>query len=337
MEYRILGTTGLKVSALCLGTMTFGREVSEADSHAMLDYFVQQEGNFIDTADVYTQGVSEEIIGRWLQGKRRSNYVIATKVRYATGSGANDAGLTRKHIVDGLAASLRRLHTDYIDLYQVHAWDPLTPLEETLGTLNDLVHQGVVRYLGASNFRAWQLGKALSISHQHGWVTFSTLQPQYNLLCRAPEYELFPLALHEGLGIIPWSPLRGGWLSGKFHRGMGQPPAHTRVETAERQGRGESWSRYNTDHTWTVIDALDAVAQETGKSAAQVAINWVRSHPMITAPILGARTLAQLQDNLEASGWQLSADQVAILNKASDVPVSYPYDAAAEQLQQSDR
>lgn len=337
MEYRLLGKTGLKVSALCLGAMTFGREAPESDSHAMLDYFAAHGGNFIDTADVYSHGVSEEIIGRWLAGKRRSDYVIATKVRFAMGDGPNDSGLTRQHIMDGVHASLRRLHTDYLDLYQVHAWDPLTPLEETLDTLNDLVRQGLVRYLGASNFRGWQLALALGISRQHGWAEFVALQPQYNLLCRAPEYELLPFAAHEHLAVIPWSPLRGGWLSGKFHRGMSAPPAHTRIETAEQQGWGESWRRYNTEQTWAVIDALEEVAQETGKTSAQVALNWVGSHPAVTAPILGTRTLVQLQNNMGAVGWRLAPEHRARLDAASATPVSYPYDEAAEQQQRSGR
>lgn len=337
MEYRLLGKTGLKVSALCLGAMTFGREAEETDSHAMLNYFAEHGGNFIDTADVYTHGVSEEIIGRWLSTKRRSDYVIATKVRFAMGDGVNDVGLTRKHILDGVHASLRRLHTDYLDLYQVHAWDPLTPLEETLGTLNDLVHQGLVRYLGASNFRGWQLAQALSVSRRHGWAEFTALQPQYNLLCRAPEYELLPLAAYEQLGVIAWSPLRGGWLSGKFQRGMTAPLAHTRIEKAEKEGWGESWTRYNSEHTWGLIDVLKEIASETGKTPAQVALNWTGSHPAITAPILGTRTLGQLQDNMGAVGWRLTPEHKARLDAASATPVSYPYDEASEQQQWSGR
>ncbi len=337
MQYRLLGKTGLKVSDLCLGAMTFGRETSEKDSFAILDRFVEAGGTFLDTADVYSRGISEEIVGRWLKTKNRDDFVIATKVRFAMGDGQNDVGLSRKHIMAGIEASLKRLGTDYIDLYQVHAWDPLTPLEETLSTLHALVERGLVRYLGASNFRAWQLQKALYTSKKNGWETFSCLQPQYNLLCRATEYELLPLCQEEGLGVIPWSPLRGGWLSGKFQRGMQQAPENTRVAEAEKHGWGESWSRYDNDYTWGVLDALYAVAREAEKTPAQTAINWLLQRQAVTAPIIGARSLAQLEDNLGASGWALSAQQMARLDGASRLPVTYPYDDAAEQQQRSGR
>jgi aryl-alcohol dehydrogenase-like predicted oxidoreductase len=337
MQYRLMGKTGLKVSDLCLGTMTLGRETNEADSFRILDAFVEAGGNFIDTADVYSRGGSEALVGRWLKTKNRDDYVIATKVRFAMGDAQNDVGLSRKHILAGVEASLKRLGTDYIDLYQVHAWDPLTPLEETLSTLNDLVHRGLVRYIGASNFRAWQLQKAIQLSRQHGWEAFSCLQPQYNLLCRATEYELLPLCDYEGLGVIPWSPLRGGWLSGKFQRGMSTPPADSRVYQAEQHGWGESWSNYNNEYTWGVLDALFEVAKEAEKTPAQVAINWLLQQQAVTAPIIGARTMEQLNNNLGASGWSLSAEQLARLESASRLPVTYPYDVAAEQQQQSGR
>ncbi len=337
MEYRLLGKTGLKVSDLCLGAMTFGRETSESDSFAILDRFVESGGNFIDTADVYSGGMSEQIVGRWIQQKNRDDYVIATKVRFAMGPGQNDVGLSRKHIIAGVESSLKRLGTDYIDLYQVHAWDNLTPIEETLGTLNDLVRRGLVRYIGASNFRAWQLQKAIYTSRANGWESFSCLQPQYNLLCRATEYELLPLCAQEGLGVIPWSPLRGGWLSGKFHRGMENPPADTRIAAAEAHGWGESWSNYNNDYTWTVIDALFEVAKEAGKTPAQTAINWLLQRQAVTAPIIGARTIEQLDNNLGASGWALTPKQIERLDKASRLPVTYPYDDAAESQQRAGR
>lgn len=332
-----MGKTGLLVSELCLGAMTFGRETSKEDSFRILDRFTEAGGNFIDTADVYSQGVSEEIVGEWLRTKNRHDFVIATKVRFSMGPGPNDVGLSRKHIMAAVEASLRRLGTDYIDLYQVHAWDPLTPLEETLSTLNDLVRRGMVRYLGVSNFRAWQLQKALDISRQMGWERFTCLQPQYNLLCRATEYELLPLCEQEGLGVIPWSPLRGGWLSGKYRRGMTAPPENTRVHAAEVHGWGESWSNYNNEYTWGVLDALYEVAREVGRTPAQVAINWLFSRPVVTAPILGVRTLQHLEDNLGAIGWRLTEDQVRKLDAASALPVSYPYDDAAERQQRAGR
>ncbi len=337
MQYRLLGKTGLKVSELCLGAMTFGRETSEENSFTILDRFVEAGGNFIDTADVYSTGKSEEIVGHWLNGKNRDDYVIATKVRFPMGPGQNDVGLSRKHIMAGIEASLRRLGTDYIDLYQVHAWDPLTPLEETLSTLNDLVKRGLVRYIGASNFRAWQLQKAIYTSRNNGWEAFSCLQPQYNLLCRATEYELLPLCETEGLGVIPWSPLRGGWLSGKFKRGMNQAPEDTRIATAEKEGWGEAWSNYNNDYTWGVLDALYQVAEEAGKTPAQTAINWLLQRQAVTAPIVGARTLSQLENNLGATGWSLTSKQVSYLDQVSRLPVSYPYDQTSEEQQRNGR
>ncbi|UUZ95558.1 aldo/keto reductase [Paenibacillus sp. P25] len=337
MNYKHLGNTGVRVSELCLGAMTFGRETGEQDSRMIMDRFVEAGGNFIDTADVYTGGASEEIVGRWLKGKNRDDLVIATKVRFAMGSGPNDVGLSRKHILAGVEASLRRLGTDYIDLFQVHAWDPKTPLEETLGTLNELVRRGWVRYLGASNFRGWRLQKAIDLSRQRGWEPFVCLQPQYNLLCRATEYEVIPVCLNEGLGVIPWSPLRGGWLSGKFYRGMAQPPEDSRVASAEAKGWSESWTNYNNEHTWNVVDVLLAVAEEAGKTPAQTAINWSLQRPGVTSPIIGVRTPEQLAANLGAAGWSLTEEQVERLNAASLMPVSYPYDLRAEQQRRAGR
>ena len=327
MEFRYLGKTGLKVSQLCLGAMTFGRETSEDESCRMLDRFVEAGGNFIDTADVYAQGRSEEIIGGWLKGKRRDSLVIATKVRFPKGEGPNDVGLSRKHILSGVEASLRRLDTDYIDLYQVHRWDPGTPLEETLSTLDTLVRSGKVRYVGASNFLGWQLQKAIDLSHRMGWEPFICLQPLYNLLDRVAEWELLSVCRNEGVGVIPWSPLRGGWLSGKYRRGMEGPPPGSRVEDATRYGWSETWDRYNNERTWTMIDALLAVAEAVGKTPAQTALNWVMHRPGITAPIVGARTLQHLEDNLGAAGWKLSDEHLAKLTAAGDIQGPYPYDA----------
>jgi aryl-alcohol dehydrogenase-like predicted oxidoreductase len=326
MDYRFLGKTGLKVSELCLGAMTFGRESSEEGSRQILDRFVAAGGNFVDTADVYSLGASEEILGRWLAGKKRDDLVIASKVRFPMGSGPNDVGLSRKHIMAGVENSLRRLRTDYIDLYQVHCWDAITPLEETLSTLHTLVESGKVRYLGASNYSGWQLQKAIDISRRMGWEPFTCLQPQYNLLCRGIEWEVAPVCLGEGVGIIAWSPLRGGWLSGRFRRGMTAPPPDTRVAEAEEKGWSESWSAYNNERTWHVLDVLFAVSDETGKAPAQVAINWLLRRPGVTAPIIGARNLAQLEANLGASGWSLAPEHVERLDTASDPGLPYPYD-----------
>ena len=325
VNYRFLGKTGLKVSELCMGAMTFGRETSEEISHQMLDRFIEAGGNFIDTADVYSRGVSEEIIGRWLKDKRRDDFIIATKVRFPMGEGPNDVGLSRKHILSAVEASLRRLGTDYIDLYQVHAWDRGTPLEETLNTLDGLVGSGKVRYIGASNYSGWQVQKAIDISQQMGWEPFACLQALYNLLDRSTEWELLPICQNEGLGVICWSPLRGGWLSGKYRRGMTEPPEGTRVKTAGERGWSEAWSIYNNEHTWSVLDALFAVAEEADKTPAQVALNWLLQRPGVTAPIIGARTMEQLEDNLGAVGWSLSDEKMAQLSQASEVPMPYPY------------
>lgn len=330
MQYRLLGTTGIKVSELCLGAMTFGRETTEKDSFAILDAFATAGGNFIDTADVYSRGISEEILGRWLVHQRREDFVIATKVRYPMGEGPNETGLSRKHIMDGIAGSLRRLQTDHVDLYQIHGWDPLTSITEVLRTLNDLVRRGLVRHTGASNVKGWQLQQALEISRARDWEAFVCLQPQYNLLCRATEWELLDVCRREQVGVIPWSPLRGGWLSGKFRRGMTAPPQDSRIAVAEKHGWGERWSNYDTEHTWHVLDVLHAVAGECGRSPAQVAINWLLRKDAVTAPIIGARTLDQLNANLGAAGWELTAEQMRQLDEASSTPVSYPYDGDAE-------
>jgi aryl-alcohol dehydrogenase-like predicted oxidoreductase len=332
MKYRYLGRTGLQASELCLGAMTFGREneATEAESRQMLDRFLAASGNFLDTANVYSRGVSEEIVGRWLKNQNRDDLIVATKVRFPMGERPNEAGLSRKHILASVEASLRRLQTDYIDLYQVHCWDPKTPLEETISTLNQLVQRGVVRYLGISNFTGWQLQRAVDLTRERGWEPFVSLQPQYNLLCRTTEWELIPISLNEGLGVIPWSPLRGGWLSGKFHRGMSAPPPGSRIEVAEQKGWSERWSAYNNEYTWRVLDALHAVSKQAGKTPAQVAINWLLRKPGVTAPIIGARNLAQLEGNLGSTGWELSPEQVKALDDASEYPLVYPYDFIAK-------
>lgn len=333
MEYRFLGKTGLKVSELCLGAMTFGWTTSEEDSRQIMDRFVEAGGNFIDTADVYSGGVSEEIVGRWLKDKPRDQFVVATKVRFQMGESPNAVGVSRKHIMAAVEASLRRLGTDYLDLYQVHAWDPITPLEETLSTLDTLVKQGKVRYLGASNFKGWQLQKAIELSRQRSWEPFVCLQPLYNLLDRGVELELVDVCQNEGLGVIPWSPLRGGWLSGKYQRGMTAPPAGTRVEIAENRGWGETFTDYNTEHTWHLLDTLYTVTKEVEKTPAQVALRWLLQRPGVTAPIIAARVMAHLEDNLGASGWALTETQMVSLTTASDKPLPYPYDLLPIQSQ----
>jgi len=263
--------------------------------------------------------------------------VLATKARSRMGERPNDEGASRYHIQNAVEASLRRLNTTYIDLYQVHMWDPGTPLEETLDTLNQLVNSGKVRYLGASNYAGYQLQKAIDISRHQGWEPFSCLQPLYNLLDRSFEWELSPVCEVEGVGVIPWSPLRGGWLSGKYHRGMSAPLPDTRIEQAAKQGWSESWNVYANERTWQVVDTLLAIAAEMHKTPAQIALNWLLQKPAVTAPILGARTLAHLEDNLGATGWSLTIEQVARLDQASMLPLPYPYESLAQQRAQRGR
>jgi aryl-alcohol dehydrogenase-like predicted oxidoreductase len=321
VELRLLGRTGVKVSELCLGTMTFGREADQRSSRTMLDRFLDAGGNFVDTADVYADGQSEQILGKAL-GSRRDDVVLATKVRFATGPGPNDIGLSRAHIRQGIEASLRRLGTDWIDLYQVHCWDAVTPLEETVATLNDLVHEGKVRYVGASNYAAWQLMKALGIAALHGWEPFVSLQPEYSLITRDIERELLPLCRSEGLAVLPWSPLAGGVLTGKYRKGEDFPEGTRGGDT----DAPITFTYRLHDRAWQIVDAVCKAADELGKSPAQVALNWVLYGEGVTAPIIGARTVEQLEDNLAAAGWRLEPDQWKALSWASAFPRGYPYD-----------
>lgn len=325
MQYRFLGRSGIKVSELCLGAMTFGRETDKADSIRIMNDFGAAGGNFIDTADIYSRGGSEDIVGDWLATQPRDQWVIATKVRFDMSDAPNDVGLSRSHILRGVENSLRRLKTDYIDVYQAHCWDARTPLEETLSTFDQLVKAGKVRYIGVSNFKAYQLQKAVDLSRAKNWEVFTSLQPLYNLLDRSIEWELVDVCRNEGLGIIPWSPLRGGWLTGKYHRGMENPPEDTRLHAASRGGWSERWSAYANERTWQVLDALLAVAAEVSKTPAQVALNWLKDRPAVTAPIIGTRTHDQLMDNLGAVGWSLSAEQRQRLDDVSALEGPYPY------------
>ena len=332
MNYRFMGKTGLKVSEICLGCQTFGWSADEPASHALADHFVEQGGNFLDTSNIYNEGRSEIILGSWLKNRSdRYQLVVASKVFFPVGKGPNDTGLTRKHILEQVDTSLRRLHTDYLDLYQMHCWDASTPLEETLRTLDDVVRAGKVRYLGASNYTAGQLTRAIMLSEMHGWARFDCLQPEYSLLVRSTEWELLPLCRAEGIGVIPWSPLSGGWLTGKYRRGQPAPPD-------SRVGRADRWDdlpeQRETEQTWQILDALAEVSQECGKSISQIALNWLLQQPGVTAPIIGARTLAQLQDNLGSMDWSLSAEQMAKINTASDIPLPSPYNFIARYTRQ---
>jgi aryl-alcohol dehydrogenase-like predicted oxidoreductase len=326
MEYRILGRTGTLVSTLCLGTMTFGAETDADGAYAQLDRFVERGGNFIDTADVYSRGASEQIIGDWLRDRpgMRDQVVIATKGRFPMGDGPNDAGLSRVHLTRALDGSLRRLGADHVDLYQAHAWDPLTPIEETLRFYDDAVRAGKIRYAGVSNFTGWQLQKAALLTQYLRLAPIVTLQPQYNLLARDIEWELIPVCQNEGIGVLPWSPLAGGWLTGKYR--PDEPPVGA-TRLGENPQRGvEAYDRRNTERTWRVLDALRAVARERDASLVVAALAWLVDRPAVSSVILGARTLDQLESNLAAAEVHLSPEETRRLDEASAPLVSdYPY------------
>jgi aryl-alcohol dehydrogenase-like predicted oxidoreductase len=322
MEYRYFGNTGLKVSKIALGTQTFGWGADEKTAFALADLYVENGGNFFDTANIYNDGVSETMLGAWLKARgMRRNRIIASKVFFPTGEGPNDAGLSRKHILQSIEESLSRLNTDYIDLYQMHCWDSSTPLEETLSTLNDLVRMGKVRYLGASNYSPSQLEKALMTAKLHGWDTFVSLQAEYSLIVRSTEWELLPLCVEEGIGFLAWSPLAGGWLTGKYRRGQAHP--------RDSRGRGDRWDdlpeQRESDLTWRVVDTLVSIGKERGVSPSQVALNWLLQKKGVTAPIVGARTVDQLRQNIGCTLWSLSAEEKKRLDSASEIPLPYPY------------
>jgi len=333
MQYRTLGNSGAVVSTYALGTMTFGAESTEETSHAILDHYVAAGGNFIDTADVYSAGVSEEIIGRWLakRPEAKDQVVVATKGRFPMGTGPNDLGTSRRHLTKSLDDSLRRLGVEQVDLYQMHAWDPVTPLEETLRFLNDAVSSGKIAYYGFSNFLGWQLTKAVHLAKAHGWSAPVTLQPQYSLLVREIESEIVPASLDAGIGLLPWSPLGGGWLSGKYKRD--QPPAGA-TRLGENPTRGmEAWQARNDDErTWQVIGAVEKIAADHGVTASQVALAWLAERPAVTSVILGARTTEQLADNLAAADLELTPEETERLTEASRPRVGvYPYGPMAQE------
>ena len=341
MEYRALGRSGLRLSVLTMGTMTFGgtgdfAKVGTTDvalARRQVDMCLEAGVNLIDTADVYSGGRSEEILGEVLRG-RRDQVLVATKVRMPMGRGPNDAGLSRHHVVSGCEASLRRLGTDHIDLYQVHEWDGHTPLEETLEALDLLMRAGKVRYVGASNYASWQLMKALGTAERHGLPRFVSQQIYYSLQAREAEYELIPLAVDQGLGVLVWSPLAGGLLSGKYRRGE-QAPAGSRQLT--------DWGEppvHNREGLYDTIEVLVSIGEEHGVSAAQVALAYTLGRPAITSVVIGARTAEQLADNLAAADLALTAAQRERLDQVSAPPLLYPYwhqaKTAADRLSPAD-
>jgi aryl-alcohol dehydrogenase-like predicted oxidoreductase len=326
MEYRALGKSGLRVSVLTMGTMTFGGSgpfanvgsTDVAGARRQVDMCLDAGVNLIDTADVYSEGQAEEILGQVLQG-RRDQVLIATKVRMAMGPGPNDAGLSHHHIVSGCEASLRRLGTDHIDLYQVHEWDGQTPIEETLRALDLLVQSGKVRYLGASNYASWQLSKALGTAERLGLPQFVSQQIYYSLQAREAEYELIPLAVDQGLGVLVWSPLAGGLLSGKYRRNH-EPPAGSRQLT--------DWNEppvYDREALYDTVEVLVRIGEQHDVSAAQVALSYLLGKPAVTTLVIGARTSQQLADNLAAASLTLTEAERAELDKVSAPPLIYPY------------
>jgi aryl-alcohol dehydrogenase-like predicted oxidoreductase len=329
MEFRTLGRSGLKVPVLSFGTGTFGggneffrawgaSDVAEATR--LVDVCLEAGVNLFDTADVYSDGLSETILGKAVAG-RRDNVLISTKATFRMGgqTGPNDLGSSRYHLIRACEASLRRLGTDYIDIYHLHGFDALTPVEEVLSTLNQLVVSGKVRYIACSNFSGWHLMKSLAASDQYGWARYVGHQVYYSLIGREYEWELMPLAVDQGVGALVWSPLGWGRLTGKIRRG--QPlPKESRLHKTSEQG-----PQMPDEYLYKVVDALEAVAKETGKTVPQVALNWLLQRPSISTVIFGARSEAQLRQNLAAVGWNLSAEQIAKLDAASDVTPVYPY------------
>jgi aryl-alcohol dehydrogenase-like predicted oxidoreductase len=322
---RYLGRTGVQVSELCLGTMTFGGRsffkhignLGQKEADRLVAMSLEAGINFFDTADVYSEGDSEIMLGKAL-GKRRRDIILATKVRLNMGPGVNDVGLSRHHILEGCDASLKRLGTDYIDLYQVHAFDPDTPMEETMRALDDLVRTGKVRYIGCSNFAGWQLMKALAISDKRGWEKFVTLQALYSLMSRELENELVPLCLDQGLGILVWSPLSGGFLSGKYRRGKPRPKG-TRLSAQP------TFIPHDEEKGFDIVAALDEIAQAHQASVAQAALNYLLAKDGVSSVIIGARTPQQLADNLKTVAWKMSAEELARLDELSEPPPLYPY------------
>jgi aryl-alcohol dehydrogenase-like predicted oxidoreductase len=327
MEYRLLGGSGLKVPALSFGTGTFGGATEffkawgatdVAEARRLVDICLEAGVNLFDTADIYSDGRSEEVLGKALEG-RRDRALISTKTTFRLGDGPNDVGSSRYHLRRALEASLRRLETDYVDIYHLHGFDALTPIEEVQETLNTFVREGKVRYIAASNFSGWHLMKSLAVAERYGWTRFVAHQVYYSLLGREYEWELMPLGLDQKVGALIWSPLGWGRLTGKLHRGQPLPEV-SRLHKTANYG-----PQVADEHLYTVVDALDAVAAETGKTVPQVALNWLLQRPTVSSVIIGARTEEQLRQNLGAVGWNLTAEQAAGLDKASATTPVYPY------------
>lgn len=324
METRTCASSDLELSVFGLGTMTFGAESDEPTSHRMMDTYHDRGGRFIDTADVYSHGTAEEIVGSWLRSRRPEGVVVATKARFAMGSGPDESGAGPTHLRRAVDASLQRLGVDAIDLYQMHAWDPNVPIELTLTTLDDLVSEGKIRNVGVSNYTGWQLERAIQVSEREGWAPIVSMQPQYNLLAREIELDLLPVCLEHGLGVLPWSPLGGGWLTGKY-KAEDRPSGTTRL--GEDPGRGvEAYDLRNTERTWRVIDAVETIANRRDVPMSQVAMNWVRSRPGVGSVLLGCRTVEQLIENLGALEWDLDdSESKTLTNVSAPGMPTYPH------------
>ncbi|MFL6464299.1 MAG: aldo/keto reductase [Bryobacteraceae bacterium] len=327
MEYRQLGYSGLKVPALSFGTATFGGgseffkawgSTDVAEATRLVDICLEAGLNMFDTADVYSKGISEEILGQAVAG-RRHEVLIGTKASFRMGPGVNDLGNSRHHLIRACEASLRRLGTDYIDLYQMHGFDAISPVEETLSALDTLVRSGKVRYIGCSNFSGWHLMKSLSVSERYGWSRYVAHQAYYSLIGREYEWELMPLAIDQRVGTVVWSPLGWGRLTGKIRRGQPLPEQSRLPKTAE------AGPPVSDEHVYRVVDAIDEVAKETGKSVPQIALNWLLQRPTISSVIVGARNEEQLRQNLGAVGWNLTVEQMKKLDHASATTLTYPY------------
>ncbi len=327
MQYRQLGRSGLFITELSLGTMTFGDERSKGTSpkeaQKIIDRYLDAGGNHLDTANVYNAGRAEEIVGEALKGKRQ-DVILATKVNFPEGEGYNERGLSRHNIIRTVENSLRRLQTDYIDLLYMHCQDTTTPIGESLRAFDDLVRAGKVRYIGASNFMAWRLMKALGSSDAHGYERFVAAQYQYSLVKRDIEYEYMSLFEEEGLGLLPWGPLGGGFLSGKYKRGERPTEKDGRIGTHPDHTE-EAWQRRNTEQNWDIIDAVGEIAEKHGATYAQVALAWVCHRPAVTSVIIGARTMEQLEENLRAIGLEVYEEEEQWLNRVSAPPELYPY------------
>ncbi|MFE4454517.1 aldo/keto reductase [Streptomyces sp. NPDC056796] len=330
MQYRTLGHSGLAVSKLALGTMYFGSQNTEEEAFALLDAFTEAGGNLLDTSNVYSGSLSEQIIGSWLAARPAEvtdRVVLTSKGRYTTGPDVNDLGLSRRHLTRALDASLQRLGVETIDLYQMHGWDARTPVEETLSFLDDAIRAGKVHYAGLSNFTGWQLQLTVSTAKAMGVHVPLTLQQQYSLLSRESEFEMVPAALHNNIGLLPWSPLAGGFLTGKYRRGT-TPARDTRAGSDDQLYQYVSGEYAAVDRNWATIDEVVRVAGETGATPAQVALSWIADRPGVTAPIFGARTLEQLNDSIAAADLALDEEATAALDKVSTpTPGDYPYGA----------